>query len=99
MRVWLLGELVDRDENAWEMNGRKGISYTLFVRTSPRDAPVRVRCTAVQFGAAAGLVGGSGEPVAVEWPIEVRAMRRDSGDAVIKTTLDEDFDVSAGRPA
>jgi hypothetical protein len=91
MRVQLVGEIVDTDENQWEMNGKTGVSHTIFVRSgSARDSAQRVRVSPKQFGALESQVG-----VEVEWPVDVFAQANDYGGAKLRVTLDPEYAVGA----
>lgn len=88
MRAQITGRLVDTDVNEWDMNGKKGITFTAFVVTGTvRDAPERVRVTASQYG---NLITGSD----ISWPVEIRATANDFGRAKLRIALAEDFDVT-----
>ncbi len=86
--LYLIGEVVDLDENAWEMGDRKGISYGAFVAFSKRDQPIRVRVTEEQFA----LIG---EGDRVEWPVSVAALANNYGGARLRYTLLTDFAVQS----
>jgi hypothetical protein len=88
MRVYLLGNVVDLDKSDWEINGRSGTAFGVFVSSGKRDQPTRVRVTEAQY-LAVGLEDQ------VQWPVNVIAMESNFGAARLRVTLDQEFDVSA----
>jgi hypothetical protein len=85
MKALISGEVVELDRNEWNMNGKSGVAFGLYVRTaSARDSAQRVRVSAEQFGSYA--VGDE-----VGLPVDIFANLNDSGQAKLRVTLEEDF--------
>ena len=88
MRALIAGTVVDTDENAWDMNGRSGVTLKVFVQSgSPREAAVGIRVSERQFGAC--TVGQ-----VVLWAIDVQTFARDNGQAQLRVSLALDQDPS-----
>lgn len=88
MRALIVGEIVDTEERAWEMNGRTGTTWTAFIRGgSSRDAAQRVRVTERQY---VRLTHGQD----VTWPVDVFPQASDFGAPKLRVTLDPDHDVT-----
>jgi hypothetical protein len=85
MKAIINGEVVDTDRNDWNMNGKSGTAYAIFIRSGgARDSAQRVRVSAEQYGAFS--IGDD-----VELPVGIFANVNDYGTAKLSVTLDPEF--------
>lgn len=98
MRGTVIVSVVEKDRNEWNMNGKSGVAYGVYVRelgAPARDSAQRVRITAEQYGA---FVEGD----LYELPVSFEARVNDYGRAKLQVTLDPDHvpqGVTAGSHA
>lgn len=91
MRAFVCGEVVDTEKYPWEIDGKSGTAYTVFVKpvgSRARDAAEGVKVSAEQFGATE--VGSE-----VEWPCEIR-LQLEGRRPKLTVRLDQDYDVKLG---
>lgn len=70
----IIGEVIDRDANAWEIEGKTGTAYSVYLRpASIRDAADRVRCSFEQYQS---YVVGRSYEIPVSVMVDARAGQR-----------------------